>query len=327
MKICHPCLIHFVQNTLFIHPGASFLGCRILSRRICVSGSTRSREITSTAVAISTKRYATTSKTTLSFRCRVLCSFWGSCESLPPLPNVPGPVLPHIPLGWRAPFYNEQHISQPPSFSFPTDCFISFFWTLWRSRATWKSKCSFPISSEWAYTLHNPFVPAGPTAAALAMQRPAGFVEEVQPEDLTPRARPIVGTFQDVNLTSEVVAFEEQVEEEEDEDFEGEIQPRGRPIPARPREGVIYIDSGDEECSVTFYRTYGAKRKKCQRIGYTTRQHLRWYKTAPERFDWVLVLGTQRYRVSKTFLLYSILRSSESSVYRGPPRIEGEVAG
>jgi hypothetical protein len=142
-----------------------------------------------------------------------------------------------------------------------------------------------PESGQEAHTLHIPFVPAGSTAAALAIQRPAGFVEEFQPEDLTPRARPIVGTFQDVNCTSEVVSFEEQVEEEEGEYLEGEIQPRGWPIPARPREGGIHIDSDDEECSVTFYQTYCAKRKKSQRIVYTTRQHLRWYKTAPEKFD------------------------------------------
>jgi hypothetical protein len=162
-----------------------------------------------------------------------------------------------------------------------------------------------PESGQEAYTLHIPFVPAGSTAAALAMQRPAGFVEEFQPEELTPRARPIVGTFQDVNCTSEVVSFEEQVEEEEGEDLEGEIQPRGRPIPARPREGGTHIDSDDEECSVTFYPTYCAKRKKCQRVGYTTRQHLRWYKTAPEKFDWVLVLGTETSWVSKTFFSIS----------------------
>jgi hypothetical protein len=157
--------------------------------------------------------------------------------------NIPGPALRPIPHGWHASLYNEQQISQPASLSpfMQTASSSPSFASYGAAEKFGSQNAHFisPASGQQAYTLHNSLAPAGSTAAALAMQRPADFVEVVQPEDLTPRAGPIVRTFQDVNLTSEVVAFEEQAEEE-GEDLEGEIQPRRWPIPARPREGVIY---------------------------------------------------------------------------------------
>ena len=65
-------------------------------------------------------------------------------------------------------------------------------------------------------------------------------------------------------------------------DFEPEVQSRRFEFnSARPREGVVYVDSDDEEYSIQFRRTYGAQCKKCQRLGHTTRQHQRWDRTAP----------------------------------------------
>jgi hypothetical protein len=117
------------------------------------------------------------------------------------------------------------------------------------------------------------------TALPVQQQQP-GFVEEHHLADPEPQPEPTPERSEN-NVSSES-------EEEDEEEVEHHVRVQSRPkrrLPhnKRPREGMIYFDSDDEEFSITLRRTRGAHCKKCHILGHTTRQHNRWDKTSPVR--------------------------------------------
>jgi hypothetical protein len=121
--------------------------------------------------------------------------------------------------------------------------------------------------------------------APVPMHRQTGFVEDLQPWDLEEEPEALGN---EVTAPLEETAVDEELEDEEGlSDWGGDLEDDARPqrpllsSTRHPREGVIYVDSEGQEYSIELLRTYGARCKRCQKLGHTTRPHRRWEKISP----------------------------------------------
>jgi hypothetical protein len=172
---------------------------------------------------------------------------WGGAGVQPPMPQPPA-------MGWAPPvWYGQNQMQQvaPAILALQPQPFLQHF--------PQPVLVAQPLGNvQQPYLQYNFLHPAMQAAAAVQiaptvqaapvppMHQPTGFVEEARPSDLETRP----GLSPEPSEDGDGLSEEEVEEEEEEEDLDVGSQPR-RALRRRmrPREGVVYVDSDDEEFS------------------------------------------------------------------------------